>query len=112
MHYTITRFVKFEGLGSLKAFCDVSISDLFLIKGIRVVEGRTGHFVSMPRQQGRGGKWYDSVVPLRKETKAELSRIVLEAFHASRTEETTLACSASEHRMQNAVSGRRRNANA
>ncbi len=81
--FTITRFVTYDNPGPLKAFCDVVFGQHLLIKGIRVIEGRHGPFVSMPRQQNRLGKWYDSVVPLTKETKEELGRIVLEAFHAS-----------------------------
>lgn len=82
MACAITRFVRFENEGSLKAFCDVAIDRRLLIKGIRVVEGRNGPFVSMPRQQGRSGKWYDSVVPLTRDMKAELSRVVLQAFQS------------------------------
>ena len=76
----VKRFVKFEGGGSVKAFCDVTVGNSFLIKGVRVVEGKKGLFVSMPRQQGKDEKWYDSVVPLTKATRAELGRIVLAAY--------------------------------
>ncbi len=89
MSFTITRFVKFDGDGALKAFCDVSVKDILLIKGVRVIIGRNGPFVSMPRQQGRNGKWYDSVVPLTKETRLKLIQAVLEAFEASH-DSTTL----------------------
>jgi stage V sporulation protein G len=83
MAFTITRFVLFENEGALKAFCDVCIDGRFLIKGIRVVEGRTGPFISMPRQQNKDGKWFDSVVPLTKEAKTELSFLVLNAYRNS-----------------------------
>jgi len=72
--------VKFEGEGVVKAFCDLAIGDQFLVKGLRVVEGKHGLFVSMPRQQGKDGKWYDSVRALTKDAKSELDRIVLEAY--------------------------------
>lgn len=77
---SVKRILRFEGEGTLKAYCDLVIDDRFLVKGLRVVEGKNGLFVSMPRQQGKGAKWYDSVVALTKETKAEVSRIVLEAY--------------------------------
>lgn len=80
MEFAITRLVPCEDGRSLKAYCDVVVGELFLIKGIRVIEGRGGLFVSMPRQQSQNGKWYDSVVLLPKEARAELSRAVLEAF--------------------------------
>ncbi len=80
MELSVKRLVKFDGEGSLKAYVDLGIGDLFLIKGLRVVEGKNGLFVSMPRQQGKDSRWYDSVVALTKETRAEIGRVVLEAY--------------------------------
>ena len=79
---TITRFVKSESDGPLKAFCDVAVGELVLIRGIRIVRGRHGHFVSMPRQLSKTGRWYESIVPLSKEMKAKIQRTVLDAFEA------------------------------
>ncbi len=76
----VKRLVKFAGEGSLRAFCDLTIGEQFLVKGLRVVEGKNGLFVSMPRQQGKDNKWYDNVMPLTKEAKQEVSRVVLEAY--------------------------------
>ena len=80
--FAITRFVKSDGDGPLRAFCDVSVGDLVLIRGIRVVKGRNGHFISMPRQLSKAGKWYDSVVPLTREVKIKIQQAVLDAFEA------------------------------
>ena len=76
----VTRLVRFDGGGSLKAYCDLAVNNQFLIKGLRVVEGKTGLFVSMPRQQGKDSKWYDSVVALDKEIRKAVGRVVLEAY--------------------------------
>ena len=76
----VKRLIRFNGGGSLKAYCDLAIGDAFLIKGLRVVEGKNGLFVSMPRQQGKDHKWYDSVVALSKEAKVEVGRVVLESY--------------------------------
>ena len=77
---SVKRLVKFDGESSLKAYVDLEIGNLFLVKGLRVVEGKNGLFVSMPRQQGKDTKWYDSVVALTKEVKQEVGRVVLEAY--------------------------------
>ena len=77
---SVKRLVKFGGEGSLKAFCDLAIGERFLVKGLKVVEGKHGLFVSMPRQQGKDRKWYDSVVALNREAKDEVDRVVLEAY--------------------------------
>ena len=77
---SVKRMVRFDGEGSLKAFCDLAIGEMLLVKGLRVVEGKNGLFVSMPRQQGKDAKWYESVVALTKEAKDEVSRVVLGAY--------------------------------
>jgi stage V sporulation protein G len=76
----VKRLVRFDGNGSLKAYCDLAIGESFLIRGVRVVEGKNGMFVSMPRQQGKDTKWYDNVVALTPEIKKEVGRVVLEAY--------------------------------
>ena len=76
----VKRLIRFDGGSSLKAYVDLSVNNQFLIKGLRVVEGKTGLFVSMPRQQGKDAKWYDSVVALDKEVRKAVGRVVLEAY--------------------------------
>ena len=78
---SVRRIIKFDGEGTLRAFCDLAIDERFLVKGVRVVEGKRGLFVSMPRQQGKDTKWYNHVEMLTDETKASVDRVVLEAYH-------------------------------
>ena len=80
MSFGVKRLVKFDGEGSLKAYCDLAIGDLLVIKGLRVVEGKQGLFVSMPRQQGKDQKWYDSVVALTKDVKRAVDQVVMAAY--------------------------------
>ena len=77
---SVKRMVVFNGEGSLKAFCDLAIGEMFLIRGVRVIEGKQGLFVSMPRQQGKDGKWYETVAMLSKEVNAEVKKVVLEEY--------------------------------
>ncbi len=78
----VSRIHKLDGTGATKAFCDVSIADSFMIKGLRIVEGEKGLFVCMPREEGKDGKWYNAVIPLKREVKDEIERVVLEAYGA------------------------------
>ena len=57
--FQVKRLVRFEGEGTVKAYCDLAIGSLFLIRGLRIVQGKNGMFVSMPRQQGKDQKWYE-----------------------------------------------------
>lgn len=82
----VKRLICFEGEGSLKAFCDLAIGSRFLIRGLRVIEGKNGLFVSMPRQQGKDARWYESVEAMTKEAKAEVQQVVLEAYRKTKVE--------------------------
>jgi stage V sporulation protein G len=76
-----------EGDGPTKAFCDIKIFGVFVVKGLRVIQGKEGLFVSMPRLQGRDDKWYDTFFPITREMRRDLEEIVLENYaerrHAS-----------------------------
>ena len=77
---TVERLIKFDGEGTLKAFCDLAIGKAFLVKGLRVVHGKNGLFVSMPRQKGKDSNWYDIVATMTKEAKQGVEQVVLEAY--------------------------------
>ena len=76
----VLRLHRLSGDSSLKAFADVSFAGAFIVKGIKVVEGKKGLFVSMPSEKGKDGKWYDIAHPLTKEFREALSEVVLEAY--------------------------------
>lgn len=78
--FSVKRLVRFEGNGSVKAYCDLAVGDLFVLKGLRVVAGKKGLFVSMPRQLGKDGKWYDHVVALTDDTREAVGRVILAAY--------------------------------
>lgn len=78
----VKRISRYSGDGTLRAYCDVAVGNAFLVTGLRVVEGKKGLFVSMPRQQGKNGNWYDTVMPLTKEAREQISGIVLKAYRS------------------------------
>lgn len=78
----IMKIHRIKEGGKLKAFVDLSVNDALIIKGIRVVDGREGLFMSMPSEQGKDEKWYERVRCLTKEVKVLMERTVLDAYHA------------------------------
>ena len=76
----VDRFTKLDGSGPTKAFCDIVLFDTFVVKGLRVVEGKNGRFLSMPSEQGRDGKWYDTFHPITKEAHKGLQDFVLTQY--------------------------------
>lgn len=87
---TVKRINKLGSTGTLKAFCDLEVAESFLIMGIRVVEGKKGLFVGMPRQQGKDGNWYDTVLPMSREVRQRVSEAVLQAYRSGAGEEATV----------------------
>ena len=79
---SVSRIFKLDTDSKLKAFADVSFSGI-VVKGFSVVNGEKGLFVSMPRHQGKDGKWRDTVTPSTKELKQQLVEVVLEAYKGS-----------------------------
>jgi len=75
----VSRIYRIDGDSKLKAFVDVSLGGV-IVKGLRVVDGSNGLFVSMPRHQGKDGNWYNTVYPTTKEIQKQLSDLVLTAY--------------------------------
>jgi len=77
----VVRMHRFDGDSKLKAFVDVAIGD-FMVKGLRVVQGKEDLFLAMPQEKSKDGKWYNTFSPLTKEAKQELCDVVLAAYQA------------------------------
>jgi stage V sporulation protein G len=79
------KIVKIHRLSQdsrIKAFVDLGINDALLIKGIRIVQGKKGLFVSMPTEQGKNERWYERVRCLNQDIRSLIAEKVLEAYGA------------------------------
>jgi len=65
---------------SVKAFCDILVGGSFVVKGLRVVNGKKGLFVGLPREKGKEDKYYDIFYPVSREAREELETAILEAY--------------------------------
>lgn len=57
----------YSGNSKTKAFIDLELDDILVIKGLTLVEGKDGLFLSFPSTKGKDGKYYNSVYSLDKE---------------------------------------------
>ena len=77
----VNRIHRFEDEEkSIRAFVDIEINDSLLVKGLQVMRGKKGLFVSMPRQKGKDNKWYETVRALTPEAKEQIISVVLSAY--------------------------------
>lgn len=76
----IDRLVKG---GSTKAIASVTLDSWYVVKGLRVVDGKKGLFVSMPQESymDKGEKKYSNIFfPITNAAKMELQDAVLKAY--------------------------------
>lgn len=57
----------YNGNSKTKAFIDLVLDDTLIIKGLTLVEGKKGLFLSFPSTKGKDGKFYNSIYSLDKE---------------------------------------------
>ena len=84
MEMEAARVYKTSNGSALKAFVDVVIGQpgQLLVKGVRIIEGKEGLFVTMPQVSGKDGKFYPTVMCLDDSLKEKLEKVVLEAYNA------------------------------
>jgi stage V sporulation protein G len=75
----VNRIHRLDGDSKTRAFVDLSLGGI-VVKGLRVVNGSKGLFVSMPRQKGKDGKWYNTVYPETEEIGKQLNDLILAAY--------------------------------
>lgn len=70
--------------GKLKAIASVSLDGMFVVKGLKIMDGRKGLFVSMPQEvfAGKDGKkqYSNLFFPMTNGAKEELQTVVLDAY--------------------------------
>ena len=65
----------------LKAFANIVIDDAFIIKNIKIIEGKNGLFISMPSQKNKNGVFRDIAHPLKSETRNEIEKLILDKYN-------------------------------
>ena len=78
----VSRMYRLDSGQPLRAFADVIVGEQVLVKGVQVFKNRDGDlFVTLPKQQGKDGKWYETIKLMDEGLKQELQETVLEAFN-------------------------------
>jgi stage V sporulation protein G len=65
----------------LKAFVNVTFDDVFVIRGLKVIEGQRGVFVCMPSRRMEDGSHRDIAHPITNEFRQEMEDQILAVYH-------------------------------
>jgi len=64
----------------LKAFANITFDDAFVIRGLKIISGNRGLFVSMPSRKRPDGSYQDVAHPINTETRKHLEQMIIEAY--------------------------------
>ena len=73
----------YSGTSNTKAFIDLKLDDTLVIKGLTLVEGKKGLFLSFPSKKGKDGKYYNSIYSLDKEWTQLLQDACIKKYNQS-----------------------------
>ena len=66
----------------LKAFANVTFDDEFVIRGLKIINGNSGYFVSMPSRKRSDGTHQDVAHPINNRMRQKIEESVLSAYEA------------------------------
>ncbi|MCC6477404.1 SpoVG family protein [bacterium] len=78
---TITEIhINLRDEEKLKAFVNITFDDVFVIRGLKIIEGKEGLFVCMPSRRLEDGTYKDIAHPITNEFRRQLESQILDEF--------------------------------
>ena len=71
----------------LKAYAAITFDNVFVVHNLRIVQGEKGLMVCMPSRRKNDGVFKDIAHPITNEFRAELEKVVLDAYNKKLQEE-------------------------
>lgn len=65
----------------LKAYVSITLDHCFVVRDLKIIQGTSGYFVSMPSKKKKDGTYQDVAHPIDKETRAMMESRVLEEYY-------------------------------
>ena len=65
----------------IKGYASVVLDDCFVIRDIRIIEGKEGLIVAMPNRKNANGEYHDTAHPLNAETRKMFEDAIFEIYN-------------------------------
>jgi len=85
----VKRIIK--DFGNVKALVSLTIEGVFVVRGVRLVDGKNGLFVSMPSRKNADGEYIDICFPINNETRLRILSAVTTAYEKALSEQESAA---------------------
>lgn len=66
----------------LRGFANVTFDNAFVVRGMKIIKGSSGYFVSMPSRKRPDGTHQDVAHPVNKDMRNLLEKKILEAYES------------------------------
>ena len=83
--------VTLKNEDKLKAFVNITFDNQFVVRGLKVINGKTGYFVSMPSRKRPDGTHQDIAHPVNNEARRLIEDRVLAAYEKELAETGAVA---------------------
>lgn len=80
MKVTEVRILPSLGDGKLKAFANITFDDAFVVRGLKVIDGQNGLFISMPSRTRPDGSHQDVAHPINNEMRENIEEAVFQTY--------------------------------
>ncbi len=67
----------------LKAYVTITFDNCFVVRDLKIINGKDGLFVAMPSKKRKDGTFKDTAHPLNNETRNMIESAVLAAYEAA-----------------------------
>lgn len=81
MNITEVKVYPARDSGRLKAYAIIIFDDAFIIRDLKIIDGRKGLFVSMPSRRRKDGQFRDIVHPLNAEIRKQIEDAVITEYN-------------------------------
>jgi stage V sporulation protein G len=65
----------------LKAYVTLTFDNCFVIRDMKIIQGASGYFVSMPSKKMKDGTYKDVAHPIEQKTRAMIESRILDEYH-------------------------------
>lgn len=81
MNVTDVRMRFMNGESAVKARTSITLDGVFVVRGVKVIQGTEGVYVAMPSTKDREGKYQDIAHPIETELRVHITEKVLEEYN-------------------------------
>lgn len=74
-------YKKQTAIPSIKGVASITIDDCFVVKGILIMEGKNGLFMSMPTKKNATGEYKDICFPITKEARQQIIDEIMKQYN-------------------------------